>query len=131
MDARIDPPASALRLTAAALAEKAREETLLLATDGDSLIGCVFVRPQGDALYVGRLAVRADRRRAGIARRLLDAAAAHARGAGLAHLELETRIELTENHATFAALGFVKTAEHAHAGYTRPTYVTMRKRLDG
>ena len=43
--------------------------------------------------------------------------------------ELDTRIELTENHATFAALGFTKIAERAHDGYERPTFITMRKTL--
>ena len=42
-------------------------------------------------------------------------------------LELQTRIELTENHATFGALGFKKIAETAHPGYSRPTSITMRK----
>jgi phosphinothricin acetyltransferase len=41
-------------------------------------------------------------------------------------LELETRIELTENHATFARMGFIKTAETAHPGYERPTSIKMR-----
>ena len=44
-------------------------------------------------------------------------------------LELETRIELTENHETFAALGFVKVSEGAHPGYDRTTFITMRKTL--
>lgn len=52
------------------------------------------------------------------------------RESGRAVLELDTRIELTENHATFAALGFVKTGEDAHDGYDRPTFITMQKPLD-
>lgn len=44
-----------------------------------------------------------------------------------AYLELETRIELLENHATFAALGFVRVTESAHPGFSRPTSITMRK----
>ena len=31
---------------------------------------------------------------------------------------------------TFAALGFVKTGEHAHDGYDHPTFITMQKSLD-
>ena len=30
---------------------------------------------------------------------------------------------------TFERLGFSKTAEHAHEGFDRPTYITMQKRL--
>ncbi|MFN7434077.1 MAG: N-acetyltransferase, partial [Betaproteobacteria bacterium] len=46
---------------------------------------------------------------------------------GRTALELQTRIELTENHATFAALGFAKVAETAHPGYARPTSITLRR----
>jgi hypothetical protein len=42
-------------------------------------------------------------------------------------VELQTRIELVENHAIFAALGFVETARTAHKGYDRPTTLTFRK----
>ena len=42
---------------------------------------------------------------------------------------METRIELTENHATFARLGFVKTAETAHPGYDGPTSITMSRSI--
>jgi hypothetical protein len=44
-------------------------------------------------------------------------------------LELQTRVELIENHKTFAALGFEKVAEAAHPGYDRPTSIVMRKRV--
>ena len=53
----------------------------------------------------------------------------HARSVGLRGSRFDTRIELTENHATFAAMGFVRSGEHCHEGYDRPTFVTMRKRL--
>jgi hypothetical protein len=48
---------------------------------------------------------------------------------GLPALELQTRIELTENHALFRHLGFVQTAATAHPGYTRPTTLTFRHPL--
>ena len=54
-----------------------------------------------------------------------------ARERGLAAIELETRIELVENHATFRALGFRKVAEKSHPGYARSTSITMRKLLPG
>ena len=44
-------------------------------------------------------------------------------------LELQTRIELTENQATFGRMGFVKTAETAHEGFDRPTSITMRAKV--
>lgn len=129
MDGRIDPPSSALRLTPESMAADAAKGALLLAEQDGALVGCVFCRAQDDALYVGKLAVRPGLQGGGIGRALMAAAEAEARTRGLPFMELQTRIELIENHATFAKLGFVKTGEDAHAGYDRPTSITMRKRL--
>lgn len=126
---RIDPPSSLHRFDAAALAAKAREETLFLASDGNTVVGCLFAKPRGDALYVGKFAVSEACQRRGIGRRLMGAAQDLARQLGLPALELDTRIELTENHATFRAMGFVKVSEQAHPGYDRSTFITMRKSL--
>lgn len=126
---RIDPPSSLHRFDPVSLAAKARDETLFLAVDGAQVVGCLFAKPLGDALYVGKFAVEPELQGRGIGRQLMGAAEGLARRLGLPALELETRIELTENHQTFAAMGFVRTAEHAHAGYDRPTSITMRKTL--
>lgn len=79
-------------------------------------------------LSSGALGARAPR---GIARALFRAAEDLARSHGRAFLELQTRIELLENHATFSALGFEKVAETAHPGHDRPTSITMRRRVPG
>lgn len=129
MEKRIDPPSSLHGFTPASIAGKAKGEALFLATDGDELVGCVFARRRGDTLCIGKLAVRTDRQRSGIGRRLMDAAERFALDSGLPHMELETRIELVENHAAFAEMGFVRFAETSHQGYDRPTAITMRKRL--
>ena len=50
-------------------------------------------------------------------------------GYGKPALELQTRIELTGNHAAFRRMGFVETARTAHPGFDRPTSITFRKRL--
>ena len=129
-EGRIDPPSSLHRFDAASIAVKAREEKLFLAFDGAELVGCIFARPQEGSLYVGKMAVSPQRQGEGIGRGLMQAAEDLARTSGLGVLELETRIELTENHATFAAMGFMKFAEGSHPGYDRTTSITMRKRLD-
>jgi GNAT superfamily N-acetyltransferase len=126
MEGRVDPPSSALRLTARSMAEDAAKGALLLAELESALAGCVFVRPKGDALYVGKLAVRPALQGQGVGKALVAAARAEARARGLQVLELQTRIELRENHAAFARMGFVKIAETTHPGYVRPTSVTMR-----
>lgn len=129
MDGRIDPPSSLHRLDAAGLAGKASRERLFLAFRGERLAGCVFCTPRPGCLYVGKLAVEPALQGHGIGRALLAAAEAEARGRDLPALELETRVELAENHAAFAAMGFARTGESAHAGFDRPTSVTMRKEL--
>ncbi|TIU28472.1 MAG: GNAT family N-acetyltransferase, partial [Mesorhizobium sp.] len=65
----------------------------------------------------------------GIGGRLMQAVEDLARRRGKQTIELQTRIELTENHAAFARLGFRETGRTAHEGYDRPTSITMRKVL--
>lgn len=129
MDGRIDPPSSLHRLDAAGLAAKAAAEACLLAFRDGRLAGCIFCEPRAGCLYIGKLAVEPAMQGHGIGRALLAAAEAHARARGLPALELQTRVELVENHVAFAAMGFVRTGESAHAGYDRPTSITMRKAL--
>jgi GNAT superfamily N-acetyltransferase len=129
MEGRIDPPSSLNRLDASGLAEKARAERCFLAHAGDRLAGCVFCDARPDCLYIGKLAVEPALQGQRIGRALMARAEAEARALGLPALELQTRIELVENHAAFAALGFVRTGATAHPGYDRPTSVTMRKVL--
>lgn len=127
MESRIDPPSSLLRVDAGQLERKAREEVLILAFEDQRLVGCAFACLRDDCVYVGKLAVAAAVRGRGVARKIMQAAEALARANARPFVELETRIELNENHETFAALGFVKVAESAHPGFDRPTSITMRK----
>ncbi|MBP8937875.1 MAG: GNAT family N-acetyltransferase [Agrobacterium sp.] len=130
MDGVIDPPSSANRLTLENLAEKARVEIAFVALDGDEIVGCLFCRPEPPAcLYVGKLCVSPKAQGKGIGRMFLEQAEALARELALPALRLETRIELIANHTKFAAWGFVKTAENAHAGYNRTTSIEMTKFL--
>ncbi|MBK1623803.1 GNAT family N-acetyltransferase [Afifella marina] len=127
MAARIDPASSLLRMGPAELAEKAGSETLLLAEEERRIVGCAFLKLEPDCLYIGKVAVDPAFRGAGLARQLFALAEERARANGRSLLKLQTRVELTENHAAFARLGFVKVGETAHAGYDRPTSITMTK----
>jgi GNAT superfamily N-acetyltransferase len=130
MAARIDPPSSMTRLSVDDLRVKLREEDLfLLRLEGDP-VACLFGTVSGDSYHVGKLAVRQDHRRRGLARDLMAAAEKRARALGLSRIELQSRVELTENHATFRALGFVETGRTAHDGYDRPTSVSFGRTLD-
>lgn len=131
MEGRIDPPSSAHRLTVAEMAAQSGSGAVWAIEEQGRPVACLFARAQGDALYLGKLAVACGHRSRGLARILIAAAEAEARARGLARLELQTRVELTENHAAFARLGFAKTGESAHPGYDRPTSITMSRTVRG
>jgi N-acetylglutamate synthase-like GNAT family acetyltransferase len=125
MEGRIAPPSSIADMTPETLRAKAGQETLVTLWDGDAVVGCGYLKDTGRSVYLGKLAVRADRRGGGLLRRIVAEADAMAHVLGRPVLELQTRVELTENHATFAALGFREVSRTSHPGYDRPTSVTM------
>jgi ribosomal protein S18 acetylase RimI-like enzyme len=125
MQGRIDPPSSMHQLTPDAIAAQAASGEVWAI--GTPPAACVFLTPRPSALYVGKLAVATSHRHQGLARRLIDLAETRARALNLAALELQTRVELTENQAAFRALGFRETGRTAHAGFDRPTSVTFRR----
>lgn len=127
MDGRIDPPSSAHHLTADDIAAQAASGEVWVI--GAPAVACVFLTPLADKLYLGKLAVDPAVQRMGYARRLIAVAEARAHDMGLPALELSTRIELVENHATFRGLGFVQSGMSSHAGYDQPTTLIFTKRL--
>jgi predicted N-acetyltransferase YhbS len=129
MEGVIDPPSSAHRLTVESLRAKVGHETAFMALKEGRVVGCVFALERADDFYVGKLAVEPGFQGQGVGRRLMQAAEELARSRNKTAIELQTRIELTGNHAAFARLGFREIARTAHKGYDRPTSITMRKVL--
>lgn len=129
MEGRIDPPSSMHRLTAEAIARQAETGEVWVIEDEGHPVACVFLTPHENALYIGKLTVAAGYRGRGLAWRLIETAQARAEAMGLPLLELQSRIELVENHAAFASMGFVLAGETAHPGFDRPTSLTFRKQL--
>ncbi len=127
MEGRIDPPSSLSAMTTADLEAKANSETLVTLWADGALAGCGYLRDTGEAIYLGKLAVLPEHRGRGLLRIVLAQADDMARRLGRTSLELETRIELIENHAAFAACGFRQTAFTRHAGYDRATGIVMRR----
>lgn len=127
MEGRIDPPSSMLQLTEDAVRRQAEAGEVWGLGPAEAPEACVFLTPKEGALYIGKLAVAQAVRGRGYARMLVDLAEERARALDLPTLELQTRVELVENHATFRALGFEKVGETAHEGYDRPTSYTFRK----
>ena len=125
LDGVIDPPSSLHRLTEADLLAQAREGEVWAL--GDPVVACMVLTPRAGALYLGKLAVEPALQGRGHGRALVEQAVARARALRLPAVELQVRVELTGNQAAFAAMGFVEVGRTAHAGYARPTSVTMRR----
>jgi len=124
----LDPPASALRETAATIAARLADELALVAECDGQIVGCVLAKP-GDEVYIGRLAVDPDWRGRGIARALIAAVEAEGRIRKARALTLGVRIALPENQRLFLACGFREVAREAHPGYAHPTFIRMEKVL--
>ena len=127
MEPRINPPSSMYRMTVASIKEHCAAGEIWAI--GNPPHACVFLKEKADCLYLGKLAVSERMRGKGVARQLIQLAENRAREKRLSTLELETRIELRENHETFRRLGFVKVGEGRHEGFSEPTYIVMRKPL--
>ena len=128
MDNRIDPPSSMHQLDLNDVADQCQEGEVW--SIGDPPLACMLLKYKEEAVYLGKLAVAENYRRKGFAKKLIEVAENRARLRRLSFLELETRVELTDNHRTFARLGFEKAGEGAHSGYDRPTFIVMRKPVE-
>lgn len=125
MDGVVNPPSSMHRLTEDSMKTLAAQSEVW--SIGPPLSACVILFLKPDAVYISKLSVAQTARKQGLARRLVEHAANRARAHKRAWLELETRVELTDNHAAFAAMGFHEVARTAHPGFTAPTALTYRR----
>jgi ribosomal protein S18 acetylase RimI-like enzyme len=97
---------------------RARDAVLLVAADGDALLGTVTWCPHGSptaqlahAPHQGEirsLSVAPTARRHGIGRALVTACLRHAHDAGLTEVVLSSRDQLVPAHGLYASLGFVR-----------------------
>ncbi|MGR3513761.1 MAG: GNAT family N-acetyltransferase [Paracoccaceae bacterium] len=124
---RIDPPSSMHRMTLESFAQSAGSAEVWAV--GAPPVATVSLTVKEQAVYLSKLAVAQHARGTGMARQLIQLAEERARALGCAALELQTRVELTENHATFATLGFQIVGESVHVGFDRPTSLIMRKTI--
>lgn len=124
MDGVVDPPSSIHQMTLATLETRAKEAEIW--TLGPPVLACVVLQIIPDALYIGKLSVAKDMRGQGLSRRLIGHAMSRARAFGVTSLELESRVELTDNHEVFLAMGFNEVARTSHPGFSKPTAITFR-----
>ena len=126
---RLDPPSSVFQETVADVRQAMVEGQILVAEREGEMVGAARVRPldEQEALYCGRLAVLPALHGQGIGAALLDAVERLAIGDGYPAVVLGVRVQLEQNLYFFTKRGYVVTGEHSHPGYTRTTYVRLRK----
>lgn len=129
MQGRIDPPSSMLALTPENIAAEANVGEIWVIEIDSRPAACIFLSPRANTLYLGKIAVRRRYRGKGLARQLIETAGRRARDLGLGSLTLESRVELTDNHAAFTALGFSITGTTTHPGFSHPTSITMQRKV--
>ena len=122
MHTRIDPPSSLASLTVENLQTSGEVWAI-----GNPPAACMILTPYPNHLFLGKLAVDPACQGRGLARALIAHAETRARHFRLPKIQLLTRVELTENHRTFTALGFTQTATFTHPGYPRPTALIFTK----
>lgn len=133
---KLDPEAGALSESAETIAPQLAAPgggAVALRIDGSggaaATVGGVLFKPDGEDLYLGRLAVPPDRRGTGAAAALVRFIEDEARRRDCAGVVLGVRITLPGNQRLFARHGFVEISRHAHEGYANPTWIRMRKSL--
>jgi ribosomal protein S18 acetylase RimI-like enzyme len=82
-----------------------------VARDAEELIGLVMVAHRGDEAWIGGLAVVSEQRRAGVGRRLMEAAAAEARARSARRIWLEVLVQNEPAIGLYEELGYERVRE--------------------
>jgi GNAT superfamily N-acetyltransferase len=104
---------------------------LLLAGPPGQPVGCIALRPLGDASDVGevkRLYVRPEARGTGLGRRLVEAVLAEARAIGYRELKLDTLATMVAARALYEALGFRECGAYYRNPLPGTVYMTLALR---
>ncbi|GGY56544.1 GNAT family N-acetyltransferase [Streptomyces omiyaensis] len=107
----------------AAIEADPRNEMLVLADARGTVLGCLQAtyipglgRGGAERALIEAVRIRADRRGAGLGRRLMELAAERARGRGCALVQLTSNKERADAHRFYASLGYARS----HEGFKLP-----------
>jgi GNAT superfamily N-acetyltransferase len=129
-EGRLDPPSGALNESDVSLRDKVRSGGAWLCRHEGTVVGCAFVAPRDDHLYLGRLAVLPAWRGRGVGDLLLARVERQALELGLPSVQLAVRLALPRLRAWYTARGYTLLEERAHPGYAVPTFAQLVKRLE-
>ncbi len=122
------PPSAALKETVDSIGRRLAGGAVFLAEDaGGRVIGAVCADRKGDAMYLGRLAVRPECQGRGVGAALVAAVERFAAEAGADRITIGVRLALADNIRMFQKLGFVETGRTAHPGFSEPTSMDLAK----
>lgn len=100
---------------------------LLIARDGSTPVGCAALRPlDGTRGEIKRLYVRAEHRRQGAARALLERLRDEARAEGYRALVLDSLPSMVAAQALYAKLGFREISAHRASPIGGTRYFSLR-----
>lgn len=107
--------------------------SFLVAEDGKTLVGCVYVEKRGERGYLGLLSIEPARQRSGLGSRLRAAAEDHARTLGCHAMDLRVVNLRRELPGFYRRLGYTETGTEPFPPDAKPKLpchlVTMSKRL--
>jgi len=125
----LDPPSGAHNETRESISEKIGQGGAAVALAGSEVVGCALWKEEPGYLYLGRLAVLPEFRRAGIGGRLVEWIEEEAARLGAPKVQLKVRSALSATQEYYERRGYRVTGQGSHPGYTGPTYVVMEKAL--
>jgi ribosomal-protein-alanine N-acetyltransferase len=99
--------------------ELANGNYYLVALDGDDVVGYAGLSVAGREAWVQNIAVRRDRQRHGVGRRLLEALLAEARGRGAGSVLLEVAVDNGPAQRLYETYGFEQVG--IRRGYYQPS----------
>ncbi len=127
--AGLDPPSGESRETLDSVRADLEAHGGAIAWWAERPVGCLRFEVEPGHLHVRRVAVLPELQGQGIGRALMAWAEAEAARRRRAEVHVGVRIALPGNLAFYRRLGYEVAAEHAHPGYDRPTWLSLRKAL--